>query len=299
MIRALAVVSVLVRTALRGLRAGVPSTVATVVTIAVTLLVVGAFALLALNMRSLLDRVGDEIQISVFLVGPVVEEDAVSWVRRAESIEGVDSVVFVSPKAALERFRRTTGGGSLLEGIEGNPLPASLELSLHESFRDGPSSAQIAATLRELPGVEDVTYGGRWTEGYGQALALVGAATWGFGAVLGLAALLIVSNAIRLAIHAREDEIDILGLVGASRTFVFAPFLIEGGLQGLLGGALAWAGLYTGFAVLVESLSGGFDWFIGGAAPQFFGVRDSLKLVGGGALLGLLGAALSLVGPRR
>ena len=242
MIRALAVVSVLVRTALRGLRAGVPSTVATVVTIAVTLLVVGAFALLALNMRSLLDRVGDEIQISVFLVGPIGEEDAVSWVRRAESIEGVDSVVFVSPKAALERFRRTTGGGSLLEGIEGNPLPASLELSLHESFRDGPSSAQIAETLQELPGVEDVTYGGRWTEGYGQALALVGAATWGFGAVLGLAALLIVSNAIRLAIHAREDEIDILGLVGASRTFVFAPFLIEGGLQGLLGGVLAWGG---------------------------------------------------------
>ena len=144
-----------------------------------------------------------------------------------------------------------------------------------------------------------MTYGGRWTEGYGQALAVVRAATWGFGVVLGLAALLIVSNAIRLAIHARQDEIDILGLVGASRTFIFAPFLIEGGLQGLLGGGVAWAALYVGFAVLVSSFSGAFDWFIGGSAPQFFGVGDSLELVGGGALLGFLGAALSLLGPRR
>ena len=99
-------------------------------------------------------------------------------------------------------------------------------------------------------GVEDVRYGDAWTQGYARALVVVRVVTWGFATVLGLAALLIVSNTIRLAIHAREDELEILALVGASRTFVWTPFLIEAVLQGLLAGGLALLCLFAGFHFL-------------------------------------------------
>lgn len=299
MTRFLAVVSVLLRTALRGLQASVASSLATVLTIAVTLLVVGAFALLALNMRGLLDRVGDEIRVDVFLAGPIAEADAVSWVRRAEAIQGVGSVVFVSPEAALERFRRSVGGGALLEGVEGNPLPASLELSLSDGFRDRRSAARVAEVMAAHPGVDDVRYGDAWTQGYARALVVVRVVTWGFATVLGLAALLIVSNTIRLAIHAREDELEILALVGASRTFVWTPFLIEAGLQGLLAGCLAWLCLFAGFHLLAGSLEVEFAWLIGGVPPRFFGIPESAALLAGGGMLGLLGAVLALLGRRR
>lgn len=292
------VVSILMRTALRGLQASLASSLATVLTIAVTLLVVGAFALLALNMRGLLDQVGDEIRVDVFLAGPVTEEDAVSWVRRAEAIPGVASVVFVSSDAALERFRRSVGGGALLEGVEGNPLPASLELSLSEGFRDRHAAAGIAEVMAAHAGVEDVRYGDAWTQGYARALVVVRVVTWGFATVLGLAALLIVSNTIRLAIHAREDELEILALVGASRTFVWTPFLIEAVLQGLLAGGLAWLCLFAGFQFLAGSLEVELAWLIGGAPPRFFGVPESAALLAGGAVLGLLGGVLALLGRR-
>ena len=269
--RRLQVLGVLVRTALRGLQASPGTTAATVLTIGIALFVVGFFALLAVNMRGLLERVGEEIPVSAYFASAVDEESALGWVRRAESIEGVDSVVFVSAEAALERFRGSAGGEELLEGVEGNPLPASLEVSLGRQARAPGSVVRIARELESFEAVDDVRYGGEWLEGYNRALQVVRAASWGFGTVIGLAALLIVSNTIRLGIYAREDELEILALVGASRIFVRSPFLVEGVLQGILGGVAALAFLGAGFLAFRAPLGGGFELLIGNAPPRFLG----------------------------
>ena len=297
--RGFQLLGVLVRTALRGLQASPGTTAATVLTIGIALFVVGFFALLAVNMRGLLERVGEEIPVSAYFASAVDEESALGWVRQAESIDGVDSVVFVSSAAALERFRGSAGGEELLEGVEGNPLPASLEVSLGKGARDPGAVDRIARELEAFEAVDDVRYGGEWLEGYNRALQVVRAASWGLGTVLGLAALLIASNTIRLGIYAREDELEILALVGASRTVIRSPFLLEGLVQGMLGGVLALSLLGIGFLVFRVPLGGGFELLIGSAPPRFLGVGPSAALLGGGAALGGIGAVTALVGWRK
>jgi cell division transport system permease protein len=116
--------------------------------------------------------------------------------------------------------------------------------------------------------------------------------------VLGLAALLIVANTIRLAIYARRDELDILALVGASRTFVRVPFLLEGTLQGLLGGCLALAVVLGLYSLLLPRLESGLELVLGRTALEFFTTGQSIVLVAAGAALGLLGSITALVGWR-
>ena len=114
------------------------------------------------------------------------------------------------------------------------------------------------------------------------------------GGVLALAALVIVTNTIRLAVYARRDEIDILMLVGATRTFVSIPFLLEGLIQGVLGGLLALALVYGVFSLLGGPLQGAFTFLLGHATPAFLSGGASAALVAGGAGLGVIGSAAAL-----
>ena len=127
-----------------------------------------------------------------------------------------------------------------------------------------------------------------------RTVALVRAAGLGIGGVLALAAVLIVSNTIRLAVYARRDEIEILLLVGGSRSFVSIPFLLEGLVQGLTGGALALGALYGVYQLLLPSLQGGLTFLLGNATPGFLGAEGALWLLVAGASLGVLGSAAAL-----
>ena len=117
-------------------------------------------------------------------------------------------------------------------------------------------------------------------------------------AVLAVSALMIVSNTIRLALYSREDELDILSLVGASRTFIRVPFLLEGTIQGLAGGLLAVTLLYVAFQAFSSEIQFGLSFFLGSAKPRFFGWGEIIALVSGGAALGMLGSVAALFGWR-
>ena len=116
--------------------------------------------------------------------------------------------------------------------------------------------------------------------------------------VLGLAALLIVANTIRLALYARRDELEILALVGASRTFVRVPFMLEGTIQGLLGGLIALLVVFGAFELVLPQVRTGLELVVGRADLRFFSTAESIRLVLSGAGLGLLGSVTALVGGR-
>ena len=141
----------------------------------------------------------------------------------------------------------------------------------------------------------DITSGADWVEGYVRALAFVRGLAIGLGVIFVLATTLIVSNTIRLAVLSRRDELEILSLVGASRSFVNTPFLIEGLLQGAAAGALAWLLLYALFRSGLPFLSDPIQFLIGRAVPTFFGPLGVLALIGIGVALGLLSAVVSLL----
>jgi len=285
-----------VRTAIRGIASSPVTSGISVVTIGVTLVLVGAFALLLRNMEELLDQFGDDLRVTAYLESEISDEALRALEDRVLAIPGVEEVETLSKDQALDRFRASVGSGSaLLDGLEVNPLPASLEISLSEDRRSAEGMEAVAGVIEELDGVESLSAGLDWVEGYLRAVAVVRAVGIGLGIILALATLLIVANTIRLGIFARRDELEILSLVGASRPFVQTPFLLEGIVQGAAGGAIALGLLYALFHLALPGFEFGLELLIG-TAPRFFSSREALFLVVGGAGLGLFGSAAALSG---
>jgi len=300
-IRAAARALYFARTSLRGIAATPGTAIVATATITVALVLVGAFGLVVLNMQALLARVGDAVQVTAFLADGLPEADRAALVHKIGAIEGVARAQLVSEAEALERFKGGVGRGfALVEGLGSNPLPASIEIALETRYRTPADLSRVASAVASLPGVDpNITSGADWVEGYVRALALVRGLAIGLGVIFVLATTLIVSNTIRLAVLSRRDELEILALVGASRSFVNTPFLIEGLLQGAAAGALAWALLYALFRSVLPGFEAGLAFVLGGVEPRFFDLGESAWLWGGGAGLGLLGSAIAVAAEAR
>jgi cell division transport system permease protein len=284
---------------LAGLRGSPVTSAIAAATIGVCLLLAGAFAVLVANMEAILTRFGEELHVVAYLAPDLPPHQLDALMERALAQPGVDSVTHVSAPEAAERFRRTQPARSvLLDGLEQNPLPASIELRLGAGRRDAETVRAVSSTLAGLDGVTEIGSGNEWIEGYARAVALIRGVGLAIGTVLALATLLIVANTIRLSIYARRDEIEILRLVGASRSYVAAPFLIEGFLEGIAGGLLGLGLLWAGWSGLAPLLRGGLVLLIGDSEPQFLGPAGAAWLVAAGALLGVLGSAAALVQTR-
>jgi len=288
------------RTALRGLVASPVTSVVAVATIGTSLVLVGAFALLLFNMEGLLERFGGNLHVTAYLEVGLAQERQRELAATARTVEGVAEVRLVTEAEALERFRTGVArGAAFLEGLDENPLPASLEITLVPERQSAEGMRIATASLQGLAGVDDLASGQDWVEGYLRAVALVRGLGLGIGVILVLATLLIVANTIRLAVVARSDELEILALVGASRGFVSVPFLLEGLLQGLAGGLLALLLLFGLFHLVLPGLAFGLELLLGGAVPAFFSTGQALALVIGGALLGVIGSGAALLGGLR
>jgi len=292
------VIFLLIRTALRGLQSSAMTSLAAVVTIAVTLVLAGSFALLVGNMRGMLERFGEDLQVTAYLESGLSLDEARLIAARVATVEGVHQVSLVTPEEAMSRFRQTAGAAALLEGLDSNPLPASLEITLLPEHRTEQGVGVVEQALEGLPGISELAKGQEWVEGYTRATALLRFVATGLGAVLAISAMMIVANTIRLALYSRDDELEILSLVGASRTFIRVPFLLEGTIQGIAGGLLAVLLLYVAFELFAPQIQFGLSFFLGSAKPQFFEWSELLGLVLAGAALGIMGSAAALFGWR-
>ncbi len=291
-------ISIALANAFRGVRQARTTSLLAVLTIAVVLVLVGSATLLVENMVGILEEFGQELQLTAYLDDSLTDADLAPLAERVAAAPGVERVEVVTKDRALERFERIAGGAELLVGLEENPLPASLEIFLLPEARNAEAMEILRESLDGLPGIDDLALGQEWIEGYARAVSLVRGGAFGIAIVLGMAALLIVANTIRLAFYARRDELDILSLVGASRTFVRVPFLLEGLLQGFLGGLLALAIVYGAYELLLPQMRLGLELVVGRAELRFFTNSESLRLVASGAGLGLLGSITALVGWR-
>ncbi len=221
------------------------SHVLTTLTMAMTLFVFGAFILLQENLQSWLYGLGDEIQINAYLDNALGEKNIGSLEQRIRDFAEVASVRRISKAQAWADFRAALGAQSnVLEGLPADVLPASFEIALKPSHRNGRLVEEIANRLRALDGISAVEYPQESLEKLTLVVLTVQWAKWLVGGILFVATFFIVASTVRLAVAARKEEIDIMQLVGASEELIQAPFVIEGILQGLIGGAVAVLGLW-------------------------------------------------------
>lgn len=261
-------------------------------TIAVSLFVLGAFLTVASGLGAMVTRWTEKVQVIVYLEDGTEDRVRASLENRLREDPAVGSVDHVSREQALARFREMFRDLSALpEDLGENPFPASLEVTLKADHQSPVEVQRMAKAFTGVPGVREIQYDLLWIERLATGVRLVRGVGAFLGGILVLAGIFTISNVIRLTIYAREDELDIMRLVGATRAYVKGPFVAEGVIQGGLGGLVAAALLWVALAWLSRGLASS-DLLARTAFSVPPGV--ALLLVVGGMAVGLTGSLLSL-----
>ena len=210
---------------------------ASLMTVALSLLILGVFIILVMNLNHMASVLESQVQVTVYLQDTLKEVEVREVGTRITKLPGVTRVNFIAKEEAMNRFKQRLGEqqGLLAELGEANPLPNSFEVKLDRPERVKP----VALAIAQLKGVEAARYGQEVVEQLFSLTRMVRI----FGVVLilflGLAALFIIVNTIRLTVFARRREIGIMKYVGATDWFIRWPFIIEGVLLGFLGACIA------------------------------------------------------------
>ncbi|MGH7852120.1 MAG: permease-like cell division protein FtsX [Candidatus Binatia bacterium] len=262
---------------------------------AMTLFVFGGFMLLETNLQKLLKGWGDQIQITAYLHHDLAAGAVTGLMQRVQAMPEVERVRHTSQEQAWRDFQAALGTQSgLLDGLPREVLPASIDISLAPPHRDGPVVERLAARLKKENGVASVEYPQEWVERLGLIVLVIEWIKWILAGVLFIATFFIVGSTIKLAILARQDEVEIMQLVGASEDLIQAPFVIEGMIQGLAGGALAIAGLAAAYLLLQAEVARMGGLFAPLDELRFLNLTSMGLLLGVGWLLGAIGSLVSL-----
>jgi cell division transport system permease protein len=261
-----------------------------IVAIALAITVLGALLLLTWNLQRLVARWTSAAEFSVYL-----RDDATSEQRGAlESVIDQSGVSggrqYVSKGDALARFRREFSElASLTTGFDDNPFPASVEVQVVPAAETDGRAEGLVRRVAGLPGVADVRYDREWLSRVGSGLDAIRGAGLLLALLMAAAAAVTVATVVRLGLHARRDEIEIMELVGSPLTFIRGPFVAEGLMQGGIGAFLALALLWMGFAGLGAWWGTGLGSVLDGQSLEFLPLRFGAWLIAGGMAVGGIG----------
>jgi cell division transport system permease protein len=270
-------------------------TTISILTIAVSIFLVGVFLLVAENLRGLVETVRGETSVTVFLRPAVTGEARDDLARVARDSRLVGVVRHVTPEEARARF--SSWWRSLAPaagGMTPNPFPESLEFDL---LPDAVRSDALPGFLRNLAShaaAEEVQFDVEWIRRLRGIVAVVRTGGTALALILVLGAAFTIANVVRLTILLHRDEIEILRLVGAPEFLIRGPFLLGGLVQGLLGGVLALSFLALAYRALVWWSSRAQENVAGLLGLRFLPPGTAALLVAGGLVAGLLGGGIAV-----
>ncbi len=210
-------------------------------TITISMLLLGSFMLLSINLDNWIKEWGGTLSMSVYLKDGIDEKVMKEIEKQLQNIKGAKIKGFISKDQAMMQLKESLGGqAGLLSGMKNNPLPSSFELIFEDTdnYRIDPDN--IKASLEKMEEVDEVQYSKQWVERFKGLIFVFRVASLIIGGLLCVAVLFIITNTIKLTLYSRRDEIEIYKLVGATDWFVKIPFLIEGAIQGIISGLIAY-----------------------------------------------------------
>ena len=263
-----------IRESLKGFTRNLSTTLGSIVTIFLSLMIIGVFLVGGLVIENVVSGVENEVSIAAYVADDASQADIDKVEDYVRGLEGVASVTFTDKEQALENFR-SSNTTDIIDALDGqNPLPASIDVELS----DPQLVEQVAGSIWEklFTLTNYVRYIG---------IALI--------ALLIFIAMVFINNTIRLAILARRKEIAIMRLVGASNGFIRGPFLMEGALHALIGSLLAVGVLELLRNTALPKLQGALPFLSFDVSLNMF-LLIYAALVVAGLLIGLLGSALAM-----
>ncbi len=265
--------------------------IATVSTMTICILFLGVAVLMTVNAGSFMNRLESDIEIVAYLDSSISGTQITNIQDKIAAISGVKAVVFVSKTDALASMQKKFAEKdyNLEKTLGKNPLPDSFAVKA-----ENPQEvAQVAQSVKEIPGINKVNYGQGIVERLFQVTKWVRIISIGFVVILAIGAVFLIATAIRLAIFARRKEIYLMKLIGATDWFIRWPFFIEGILLGMAGAFISISLLAVGYGSLVSNLQTTL-FFIPLVYQENILINLYVSLLATGALLGVLGTYISL-----
>jgi len=270
-------------------------TLLTIGTITLAFLILSLALLIYVNLERVTETWSDRVQVTAYFENNLSPGDLATLKSKIRALEGTGEMLYVTQEEALRTFYgRLKGQEALLEGVSSDILPSSLEIHLKKDSRDSKSIALYVERLKKIPMISEVQYGEEWVKRFSHFMNLVRFAGILVAGFIVLAVVFIVANTIKLTIYARKDELELMGLVGATRLFIKVPFLIEGVVQGLVGAALAILVLSGVYLAFLHNADFFFSFNTMEAGLLFLPVTYLIALLFSGAALGFLGSLASL-----
>lgn len=269
------------------------ATAFTVLVIALAITLPALFGLMVGSLRDTTGQLARSVSISVYFKRDVALDRVQQLADGVRERAGVASVRVIPADEALEAFRKDSGFGTALDALTDNPLPHVIDV---RPTQDAATAAQLEALKRHLatwPEVDLVQADGEWVQRLEAILDLARRLLIGTAALLAVGVVAVIGNTVRLEILNRRAEIEITKLVGGSNAFVRRPFLYAGALYGGLGALLALALTLTVRHLLtppVARLAASYGSDFALLTPTLL---QCGAVLGGSALLGLLGAWIS------
>lgn len=226
-------------------------TILTIIIIAGLLYIFGLFMLITLNLNRIISDVRERIEMVVYLEDGLQTTQTDSLMANIRALPGIDTAVYFSKEDNLLAFKNEFAEKSqFLDAIETNPLPASIQLSIHDDWKIAEKLTEISDRIRPMNGVESIQFGGEWVARLDRLVEGIEYVDLILGILIAVGAVFIISNTIKLTVFARKDAIGIMRLVGATDFFIRLPIVIEGAIEGVLGG-----GLSVGLLILTHHLA--------------------------------------------
>ncbi|MFN8510449.1 MAG: permease-like cell division protein FtsX [Deinococcaceae bacterium] len=265
----------------RAIGGNFTAVLSTLTTMVLTLMILGVVGLLTLNLEKTLEGLEKEIEISVFLLDRA-DPKALTAEIESGKFPDVAQVRFSSKEDILKQMSQDLP--SVQEGLEKNPFPNTL----HVRLQDPKNIETVAENIRKLDGVEDIEYGQSYVATTLRIIGSVRIAGYVLVLMLLLNSLMNILNTVRVSMFARRQEIDVMRLLGAKRSFIRAPYVLEGIFLGSISGLVSVGFLYPGYLAITSWLKEFFPAIV--FTRLDWAQMLLLSLVGLGFLVGLIGS---------
>ncbi len=211
-----------------------------IATMAIAMSILGLFLVVYVNLNSFVSMWSKQVQLIIYLKDGIVKGEKEALENLISGNTDVETYNYISRKQAWENFQSSFAGKSgLISKLDFNPLPASYNLKFRENDDRLERIRGFAETLSGQSGVESLEYGEKWISRFENFMMFLRLFLLAVGGLLSLGLILIISNTIKLSIYSRQDEIELMLLIGATHRYIKIPLMLEGILQGLVGALIA------------------------------------------------------------
>ena len=280
-----------IKTALQGLWHDKWMNLLCMLTIATSLFLISLASVAYYNIKAISTKLPDRFSITVFLNEDLEEERIKAIIGQVQKHKSVKKLKYITKEEGLADLRLSLGDADyVLEGIEGNPLPPTLELGVTRKAVRGNGVGRLVSDVRKIDGVDDAYYAPKLLRIISMASRYTDKAGATIIILLGLAGLFVSYATIKILFYSKQEEIGTMKLLGATKGFMRAPFLIEGAIIGGVAGLMSFTAFLSLYALVYLRLTTQF--------PMLGEIKVPLQILpsipAAGLLVGLIGALFAI-----